>query len=90
MWSAVLVRALRDYGSSDVRTSSAVSRWVVSESFGEVCGWAGVEVERMSSVFEALSLLSPRVRGLLIRQINIHAPVQQKNQKPDPPLKGPG
>jgi hypothetical protein len=89
MWSAVLVRALRDYCSSDARTSSSVSRWVVSESFEEICGWAGVEAGRMKSVFDALSLLSPRVRGLLIRQINIHAPAL-RNQKPDPRQKGSG
>jgi hypothetical protein len=89
MWSAVLVRALRDYCSPDARTSGSVSRWLGTESFSTICRWAGVEVARMRTVFEALSLLEPKMRGLLLRQISIQK-VEPETIKPDPPLEGSG
>jgi hypothetical protein len=43
----------------------------------------------MRSVFEALSLLDPKMRGLLLRQISIQN-VEPETIKPDPPLEGSG
>lgn len=71
MWSAVLVRALRDYCSKDARMSSGVSRWIRTPDFSLICDWAAVDSTKLREVFDALSLLNPRVRGELVRQISI-------------------
>jgi len=78
LWAAVLSMAFRDFSRGNQKERQGVMRWLETEHFSDVCGWAGVEEPLVRERFKWLSEVPIDMRPKVFREISLLRPRARK------------